>query len=184
MIDGVKHWILCCDECQRYKLRNDSAVPPMKPIVPSRLGELWALDIAMLPLSTLGNQYLLVMCEYLSKRTITVTLPSYDTNHIAQALLYELTLKFSVPARLIPDNGTSLVGDAMTQICARLGIKRSLTSVEHPQTDGLIERANRTFKTSLATAVHKEPRAWDTYLQFLTFAYNTAKHATTELSQF
>ncbi|CEP09327.1 hypothetical protein, partial, partial [Parasitella parasitica] len=90
MMDDIKQWIRTCDECQRYKIRNDSAVPPMKPIVPSRVGEIWALDIAMLPLSTAGNRYLLVMCEYLSKWTITVALPSYDTDHIAQALLYEL----------------------------------------------------------------------------------------------
>ncbi|OBZ80982.1 hypothetical protein A0J61_10969, partial [Choanephora cucurbitarum] len=36
----------------------------------------------MMPLSTDGNRYLLVMCEYLSKWTITVALPSYDTEHI------------------------------------------------------------------------------------------------------
>ncbi|KAG1268979.1 hypothetical protein G6F57_013298 [Rhizopus arrhizus] len=194
MIDDVKQWIRTCDECQRYKIRNDSAVPPMKPIIPSRIGEIWALDIAMLPLSTAGNRYLLVMCEYLSKWTIAVALPSYDTDHIAQALLYELVLKFSVPTRLITDNGSSLVGDAMTQVCARLGIKRSLTSVEHPQTDGLVERMNRALKTSLATAVHSEPTKWDSYLQFITFAYcrvctkdrtyNTAKHASTGFSPF
>ncbi|CEP11526.1 hypothetical protein [Parasitella parasitica] len=138
----------------------------------------------MLPLSTAGNRYLLVMCEYLSKWTITVALPSYDTDHIAQALLYELVLKFSVPTRLITDNGSSLVGDAMKQVCARLGIKRSLTSVEHPQTDGLVERMNRTLKTSLAAAVHSEQTQWDSYLQFITFAYNTAKHSSTGFSPF
>jgi hypothetical protein len=184
MVEDVRRWIQSCNECQRYKIRNDSTVPPMKPIIPSRLGEIWALDIAMLPLSASGNRYLLVMAEYLSKWTITVALPSYDTTHIAQALLYELVLKFGVPSRLITDNGSSLVGDAMSQVCLRLGIKRSLTSVEHPQTDGQVERMNRTLKVSLASAVHTEPTAWDKYLQFITFAYNTAKHATTGFSPF
>lgn len=156
----------------------------MKNIVPSKLGEIWAADIAMLPLSTLGNRYLLVISEYLSKWTVTVALPSYDTDHIAQALLYEVVLKFGVPLRLITDNGSSLVEDAMTQVCAKIGIKRSLTSVEHPQTDGVVERLNRTLKISLAAAVSTEPTEWDTFLQFVTFAYNTAEHATTGFSPF
>lgn len=142
VIEYTKKWVQTCDECQRFKIRNDSTVPPMRPIIPSRLDEIWVLDIAMLPLSNDGNRYLLVMAEYLSKCTITVALPSYDTNHIAQALLYELVLKFGVPSRLITDNGSSLVGDAMAQVCVRLGIKISLTSVEHPQTDGQVERMN------------------------------------------
>ena len=52
----------------------------------------------------------------------------------------------------------------MTIICARLGIKRALTSVEHSQTDGLVDRMSRTLKVSLAAAVHSEPTIWDRYL--------------------
>lgn len=61
MVEDIKYWIKSCDACQRYKIRNDSSVAPIKNIVPSRLGEIWAADIAMLSLSTLGNRYLLVI---------------------------------------------------------------------------------------------------------------------------
>lgn len=127
---------------------------------------------------------MLVMMEYLSKWAITVALPSFDTDHVAQAILYEIVLKIGVPERLITDNGSNFVSDAMKNVCIRLGIKRSMTSVESPQTDGLVERLNRTLKTSLAMAVDKEPQAWDEYLPFVTFAYNTAKQASTGFSPF
>lgn len=184
LVKDVKNWVKSCDACQRYKIRTDSTVAPMRNIVHSRVGEIWAADIAMLPLSTLGNRYLLVISEYLTKWTVTIALPSYDTNHIAQALLYEVVLKFGVPLKLITDNAASLISEAMTQLCARLGIKRSLTSVEHPQTDGVVERLNRTLKISLAAAVSTEPTQWNSYLQFITFAYNTAVHSTTGFSPF
>lgn len=43
--------------------------------------------------------------EYLSKWAVTAALPSFDTDHIVPVLLYEVVLKFGVPARLITDNG-------------------------------------------------------------------------------
>ncbi|KAG1530010.1 hypothetical protein G6F51_013971 [Rhizopus arrhizus] len=72
----------------------------------------------------------------------------------------------------------------MKQACQRLGIRRSLTSVEHPQTDGLVERINRTIKTSLATCADQDALNWDEYLPFITFAYNTAKQESTKFSPF
>ncbi|CEP17044.1 hypothetical protein [Parasitella parasitica] len=52
---------------QRFKVRNDSTRPPMKPITPKHVGEIWATDIATLPESHTGERYLLVLMEYLSK---------------------------------------------------------------------------------------------------------------------
>lgn len=185
MQEDVKEYIRACDACQRYKVRNDSTVPPMKPILPRYTGDIWAADIAELPTSTRGNTYILVLMEYLSKWAVTVALPSVTTNQVAQALLFEVVLKFGTPRRLITDNGANLVSDAMGMICKRLGIKRSYTSVEHPQTDGLVERLNRTLKTSLAAMAGKEDKLnWDNYLPFVTFAYNTAKQASTGFSPF
>ncbi|KAG1616089.1 hypothetical protein G6F44_013152 [Rhizopus delemar] len=57
MKDDVKVWLQHCEKCQRYKIRNTSAVAPLKPIIPTRLGEIWATDIAILPLSSKGNRY-------------------------------------------------------------------------------------------------------------------------------
>lgn len=72
----------------------------------------------------------------------------------------------------------------MNLVCARLDIKRSLTSVEHPSTDGLVERFNRTLKEGLAVYVNQDPLSWDNYLPFVTFAYNTAHHVSTGYSPF
>ncbi|KAG1046854.1 hypothetical protein G6F43_010677 [Rhizopus delemar] len=153
-------------------------------ILPSKLGEIWAADIAILPLSRKGNRYLLVIMEYLSKWVFTAALPSFDSDHVAQVLLFEVVLKIGLPERLITDNGANFISDAMKSVCQRLGIKRSLTSVESPQTDGLVERMNRTLKVSLAMVVNNEPQIWDEYLQFVTFAYNTAKQASSGYSPF
>ncbi|OBZ81002.1 Transposon Ty3-I Gag-Pol polyprotein, partial [Choanephora cucurbitarum] len=183
-IQDVKTWVQHCEGCQSKKIRTESTAAPLKLICPSYLDEIWAADIAVLTKSKKGNRYLLVFMEYLSKWLITAAIPSLDTDQVVQVLLFEVVLKLGVPARLIADNGTNFVCEAVKQVCARLGIQRSLTSVEHPQTDGLVERLNRTIKTSLTICTEGNPLDWDEQLPFVTFAYNTAKQSSTRFSPF
>ncbi|GAN11692.1 endonuclease and reverse transcriptase activity [Mucor ambiguus] len=182
--EDVKMWIKYCENCQVYKIRNDNNKPPLKPITATRVGQIWATDIATLTTSKHGNKYVIVIMEYLSKWAVTCALDSFDTDMIAQVLLYEVILKYGLPERIISDNGASYVSDAMTIVLQRLGISRALTSVEHPQSDGLVERFNRTLKTSIAIVAGQEPNAWCEYLPFITFAYNTAEQASTKLTPF
>ena len=48
------------------------------------------------------------------------------------------------------------------------------TTAYHPQTDGLVERFNRTLCDMLACYVHDEQDLWESYLPFVTLAYNTS----------
>ncbi|CEP10273.1 hypothetical protein, partial, partial [Parasitella parasitica] len=184
MHTDVEFWVKSCEGCQRFKVRNDSQRHPMKPITPTFVGEVWATDIAILPESMNGERYLLVIMEYLTKWVVAVPLKSFDTGSIVRVLLYEVVLKFGLPKRLLSDNGTNYISEAMNMVCSRLGISRSLTSVEHPQSDGLVERMNRTLKTSLSIVVGGNMRTWSQHLPFVVFAYNTARQASTKFSPF
>ncbi|CEP07116.1 hypothetical protein, partial, partial [Parasitella parasitica] len=180
----ITNWVMTCEGCQRLKVRNDLTRPPMRPITPRHVGEIWTTDIATLPESHTGERYLLVLMEYLSKWVVAVPLKSFDTGSIVQVILYEVVLKYGLPARLISDNGSKYVAEAMAMVCQRQGISRALTSVEHPQSDGLVERMNRTLKTSLGIVCGQNSKAWAQHLPFMVFAYNTAKQASTKFSPF
>ena len=84
-------------------------------------------------------------------------------------LLYEVVLKFGTPKRFITDNGSNLTSEVMNALTNTLQIRHATTSVEHPQTDGLVERLNRTLKTSLAAYVEDQPDTWDDKLPFVIF---------------
>ncbi|KAL0143615.1 hypothetical protein V8B55DRAFT_1432906 [Mucor lusitanicus] len=92
MDKDVEQWVKHCEACQRRKVRTESTAPELKPITPAYLHKK-------------GNRYVVVFMEYLSKWAVTAALPSFDTDHIVPVLLYEVVLKFGVPARLITDNG-------------------------------------------------------------------------------
>lgn len=103
----VTNWVQTCEGCQRYKVRNDSTRPPLKPITPRHVGEIWATDIATLPESHNGKRYLLALMKYLSKWVVAIPLKSFDAGSIVQVLLYEVVLKYGLPSRLISDNGSN-----------------------------------------------------------------------------
>ena len=69
-------------------------------------------------------------------------------------------------------------------ICQLLGVKKTRTTPYHPESDGLVERFNRTLIDMLSMAVSDNERDWDLQLSTLLFAYRTSKHETTGTTPF
>ena len=69
-------------------------------------------------------------------------------------------------------------------MCKILGIAKSRTTPYHPQSDGLVERFNRTLFNMLATAATDYPFEWQHHLRPLCMAYNTSVYSTTGYTPF
>ena len=69
-------------------------------------------------------------------------------------------------------------------LCNRFGIKRSVTSAYHPQTNGLDERMNCTVKTRLSKLCSEHDAHWDTFLDQVAFSIRTQEQASTKYSPF
>lgn len=72
----------------------------------------------------------------------------------------------------------------MKQVCELLKVKQIRPSVYHPQTDGLVERYNRTIKTMLRKSIEKAGRDWDRQLPLVLFAIRTHEQKSTSFSPF
>ena len=111
-------------------------------------------------------------------------IPNQEATTIASKLVNEFICCFSVPRQLYSDQGAQFESKVITEICKLLHIDKTRTTPYHLQSDGLIERFNRTLIQMLATCADTRPFSWEDHVKKVCMAYNISKHASTEYSPF
>lgn len=156
----------------------------LKPISPGGPWEKLGIDIVgPLPMTTKGNKYILVCCDYLTKWPEAFAIPKADAENTAEVLIKGLITRFGLPRTIISDRGTNFLSGLLKYIYARLDIKKNTTSAYHPQANGLVERLNRTLGQKLAQLAQKEEE-WDEYLPFVLMAYRSTPQDSTGFSPY
>lgn len=99
--------------------------------------------------------------------------------------LYRLYgLPADLPADIVSDRDRKFNSHFWTAVFSRLDTKLSMSTAEHPQTDGQTERVNQILEDMLRAYVLKRQTNWEEYLPIVGFAYNSAKHYSTGYSPF
>ncbi|ROT79444.1 hypothetical protein C7M84_001819 [Penaeus vannamei] len=75
-----------------------------------------------------------------------------------------------------PDNGSEFTGEYFREVCELLGTKTRYTTPYNPASNGLVERCNRVIKDCLAALCEDTPNTWNTRLDYVRLALNTAFH--------
>ncbi|KAI2644928.1 Retrovirus-related Pol polyprotein from transposon 17.6 [Labeo rohita] len=182
--ENVRRWCATCRECQ---LVNPPASPkaPLRPLpliqVPfERIG----MDlIGPLERSARGHRFALVLVDYATRYPEAVALRNISAKSVAEAL-FRIISRVGIPKEILTDQGTTFMSRTVRELYELLGIKSIRTSVYHPQTDGLVERFNRTLKTMIRKFVHEDAKNWDKWLEPLLFAVREVPQASTGFSPF
>ena len=139
--------------------------------------------VGPLPRSKTGNKYILVVCDYATRYPEAFPLRSCDTEHVAEALV-NLFARVGVPQEILADQGTNFMSQLMMEIYNLLHIKSIRTTAYHPQTDGLVERFNKTLKSMLRKYATESGKEWYKLLPYLLFAYRDVPQSSTGFSPF
>ncbi|XP_039532215.1 uncharacterized protein LOC120482205 [Pimephales promelas] len=182
--ENVRRWCASCRECQ---LVNPPA-NPKAPLCPLPLMQVPFERIGMdlvgpLERSARGHRFALVLVDYATRYPEAVPLRNISAKSVASAL-FSLISRVGIPKEILTDQGTAFMSRTVRELYELLGIKSIRTSVYHPQTDGLVERFNRTLKTMIRKFVHEDAKNWDKWLEPLLFAVREVPQASTGFSPF
>jgi Integrase zinc binding domain/Integrase core domain len=179
--DDVEEWCASCGVCRSCKGPQTRSRGKMMQYHVGSPFERVAVDVmGPLPLTQQGNRYVLVVADYFSKWTEAYPLPSQDAATVTSTLVHEWICRFGVPRELHSDQGRNFEAEVFQEMCRALGIRKTRTTPLHPQSDGLVERFNRTLKEHLAKVVNDRQSDWDQHVQLFMLAYRSSVHESTQ----
>ncbi|KAK8403258.1 hypothetical protein O3P69_000407 [Scylla paramamosain] len=176
MRSDMTEWCRACDVCSakgptrknRVPLQVYSVGAPMEQVV---------VDIAgPLPLTPRGNRYICVVMVYFAKWPEAYALPNHEAETVAGVLVNEFFTRFGVPAELHSDQGREFESQVFRKCCELLAVCKTRTTPLHPQSDGMVERFNRTLAQQLAKYCEEDQGGWDVKLPAMLMANRSAVH--------
>ena len=184
MYADLKKWIATCDRCTSH---NHPLLPnhSIEPILSFKPFELIVMDhFGPLPETKQGNKLILLLVDHFSGWVEAIAVPDKSAETTAREIYHKLICRFGLPKKILSDQSTSFKNELMTELMKYLTIEQSLSSAYRPQTNGIVERFNRTLTAMLAKYCKNRQDTWDILLPSLIFSYNSSVNATTSMSPF
>ena len=182
MYRDIQHYVRSCETCQ--KRLKGKRKEPLHPIQIGRAFERIGIDlVGPLPITTQNNRYIIVATDYLTRWPEAKAVPDAGAETLARFIFEEIVCRHGVPKIILSDNGKNFISDVVKVLCEKFLIKHIFSSPYHPQTNGMVERLNRTLCNSLAKVKEKD-EDWDIHIPAILFAYRTKRHATTGYTPF
>ena len=171
-----------CPTCQLYKVSAQKDSPPMIKINASQPFDLVTADLIQLPRTSSGSIGCLVVLDHFSKWLVCVPITNKRAETIANIFLSRvLPVLPTKPNRILTDNGKEFSSDIFASLCDQYGITHVFSTPYKPQSNGAVERVNRTIGEMLRVLV-KQPQSWDRHLPDVVMNYNHSWHSQIKMS--
>ncbi|KAJ1577331.1 hypothetical protein NDA12_006334 [Ustilago hordei] len=128
---------------------------------------------------------ILVIVDRLTKFAILA--PTHKTVMAKQTavLLYgHMVRLFGYPDHMVLDRGRQFISGAWKAFAEQMGVKHSLSTAYHLQTDGQTERVNQVIEQYLRMYCNYEQNDWANLLDTAAFVYNNMVHNSIGVSPF
>ena len=179
----VRQYVTGCEICTRRKGPNAKKIAPMQ-LVPSGIpmDRIATGILGELPIMENGNRYILVVSDYFTKWTEAFPMPNMESKTVAKIIVEQVVARFGTPRIIHSDQGRQFESELFGEMCSLLHIERTRTTPYHPQSDGMVERFNRTLTAMLSAYVQENQRDWDAQIPYVMMAYRSAVHKSTGLT--
>ncbi|CAC5401788.1 unnamed protein product [Mytilus coruscus] len=132
-----------------------------------------------LPQSRQGNKFILIVSDYFTRWIEAYPIPDIQAHTICRVFIAEFISRYGIPRQIHTDRGAQFTSQWFKEICDAFRIDKTFTTALHPQSDGLVERFNRTVEDMLSKVVSRDQKNWDEVLPMVMLAYRTSEHDST-----
>ncbi|ESK90706.1 reverse transcriptase-rnase h-integrase [Moniliophthora roreri MCA 2997] len=189
MVKFIKSFVDSCAVCQQMKINMHptrvgiqliEGTPNVTPF------QVIAMDLVMdLPISD-SFDTIMVMVDHLSLKG-AIFIPctkKLDATQAAELLLWNVYKRYGLPDKIISDRDPRFAAIVFQETTRLLGVKHTMSTAYHPQSDGESERVNQEMEIYLRMFCSKEQTEWSSYLHMAEFAHNNRTHLVTKNSPF
>jgi ribonuclease HI len=172
-----------CQKCARDQKLPSSLTQLIQPTWPLQK---WGLDLlGPLPPAQGNLNNVMVAVEYFSKWIEAKPLATITSVTVQKKFWQNIVCRFGVPKAITVDNGTQFDAEAFKEFCAQIGTKIHFASIRHPESNGLVERANGIIMIGIMKLIFNQPRGkWPDELIKVLWSHNTTMSRSTGFTPF
>lgn len=171
----VEHFIKNCDTCNKTKIcRKNLSNPLVITETPKTPFERINLDLLEVP----ENNIILTIRDELTKFTQAYPLLNKTSKQVVNTLLLYFQ-HYGTPLRIHCDRGKEFDNQLLKDLCTLYEIKLTYSSVNHPQSNGSLERFHATLLEMIRATLTDNPGDHPlTCLPYAIICYNNSKNQT------
>lgn len=143
-----------CKGCQMFAKKQKALANPTGSIIPTWPFQRWGIDIVgALPPAPGNLKYAAVALEYFSKWIEAKPLAKITSGTLTSFVWQRIICRFGVPSYITVDNGKQFDSTEFRNFCGKMGIKLTFALVNHPQSNGVVEKANGLIFNSISKSL-------------------------------
>ena len=183
MSSDIEKWVSSCERCLRRKT-NTHVRAPLVNVHTTYPLELVCLDFLSLETAKGGFGNVLVVTDHFTKFAMAIPTKNQTAKTTADSFYNQFIIHYGIPTRIHSDQGANFESDIIKELCKITNMKKSHTSIYHPQGNSGPERFNRTLLDMLGTLENSQKLDWKKYINSLVYAYNCTIHESTGVSPY
>ena len=179
----IKDFVKSCPVCQFTGSRTFKE--PLHPIKVGQPFDHIVIDlIGPNKITQNNNRYIITAIDYLTKWPEAKAVPTKEATEVAKFIFEEIICRHGCPKIIQSDQGTEFTNNIIKELTQRFNIQHRFSTSYHPQTNGIVERFNRTLTSALKKYCIEFQEEWDTNIPAALFAYRTLQNSTTKHEPF
>nr|GFA69602.1 reverse transcriptase domain-containing protein [Tanacetum cinerariifolium] len=186
MHKDARDMIRKCNDCQIHRPVTRHPQQSLSLITAPWPFYKWGIDIACpFPEGPGKVKFLIVAMDYFTKWIEAKAVATITGGQVKKFVWDNIVCRFGIPGEIISDNSKQFADNPFKDWCDKLNITQRFASVKHPQSNGLVERVNRSLGEGIKARLGEGNKNWVEELHHVLWAHRTiikSSHSDTPFS--